>query len=148
MGSSAMRTPAPSRAEKRGVVPMPSIWPRTAICQPAGSRRKTENFRLEEPALRTSRVESTPPLRRPKLPAAIVREEHGDGTTRDARSHAVGPARQDDRHPCAEDEARTVGVGEERELLGEHVARLEIRDEEDVGIAGNLRGDAFDPGRV
>ena len=123
---------------------MPSIWPRTAISQPACSLRKKEKFRLEEPALRTSRVEPTPPFTSPQAAGGDRGPRACDGATRDARSHTVGAARQDDRHPRAEDDAGTIGVGQERELLGEHVARLEIRNEQDVGIACDLRDDAFD----
>ena len=71
--------------------------------------------------------------------------EQRHGAARDPRSHAVGAAGQDDRHARAEDETRAVRVGQEAELLGQHVARLEIRHEEDVRIAGDLRFDALDP---
>ena len=63
--------------------------------------------------------------------------------TGDPRPNAVGAARQDDRHACAEDEPGAVGVGQEAELLGQDVAGLEIWREENVRIAGDLRLDAL-----
>ena len=44
-------------------------------------------------------------------------------------------------HARAEHQAGAVGVGQEAELLGEHVAGFEVRDEQDVGIAGNRRSE-------
>ena len=46
-------------------------------------------------------------------------------------------------HSGAEDEAGAVRIGEESELLGEHVAGFEIRDEQNVGIAGNRRSECL-----
>ena len=43
--------------EKRGCVSSSSIWPRSSSCG-GSSSRKTENFRLDEPALRTSSAAS------------------------------------------------------------------------------------------
>ena len=74
--------------------------------------------------------------------------EHGDGRARDSRPDAVGAAREDDRHARAEHDPGAVGVGEKREQLGEDVARFEIGDEQDVGIAGDGRTDALDRCRV
>ena len=71
---------------------------------------------------------------------------HGDRAARDLRPHGVGAAGQDDGHAGAEHEAGAVGVGEEAELLGQHVAGLEVRREQDVRIAGHLRLDALHPG--
>jgi hypothetical protein len=42
--------------------------------------------------------------------------------------------------------ARGVGVGQERQLFGQHVAGLEIGHQENVGIARDLRADALDLG--
>jgi hypothetical protein len=48
----------------------------------------------------------------------------------------------------AEHHAGAVGVREEAELIGEHVAGREIRHEENVGIAGHFRRDPLDPRRL
>ena len=77
-----------------------------------------------------------------------MRREHRDRAARDPRSHAVGAARQDDRHARAEHEAGAVGVREKAELLGEHVAGLEVGHQQNVGIAGDLRLDALDLARL
>ena len=72
-----------------------------------------------------------------------VGREHRDGATGDPRPNAVRAARQDDRHPRAEDNTGAIRVGEEGELLRQDVAGLEVRREEDVGIARDLRLDAL-----
>ena len=74
-----------------------------------------------------------------------MRGQHRDGAARDSRSHAVGAAGEDDRHARAEHQPGAVGVGQERQLLGQHVAGLEVGHEQDVGIAGDLGVDALYP---
>ena len=56
---------------------------------------------------------------------------------------AVGAAGQDDRHPGAEHDAGGVGVGEEGQFLGQHVAGLDVGHQQDVGVAGDRRDDAL-----
>ena len=51
-------------------------------------------------------------------------------------------------HARAEDESCAISIGEKAELLRQHVSGLEIRDEQNVGIAGDPRDDALDPRRV
>src|SRR5581483_10542036 len=41
-------------------------------------------------------------------------------------------------------DARRIGLGEECEILGQHVSGLEIRNDQDLGSAGNFGFDAFD----
>ena len=53
----------------------------------------------------------------------------------------IGAAGQDDRHARAEHDAGGVGAGEEGELLGQHVAGLEIGHDQDVGLSRDLRDD-------
>ena len=74
---------------------------------------------------------------------------HGAG--RHAGAHVVGPAREDDRDPRPEHQARGVRLGQEGQVLGQHVAGLEIRDQKDVGAPGDrlvLSGEFQRQGRV
>ena len=73
-----------------------------------------------------------------RLSSSVCRE-HSNRATGDSGANPVGATCQDDRHPRAQNETGAVGVRQEAELLGEHVARLEVRNQEDVGIAGDLR---------
>jgi hypothetical protein len=65
-----------------------------------------------------------------------MHHQHGDRAAGDAGANGVRAAREDDRHARAEHEAGTVGIGQEGELLGEDVARLEIGHEQNVGSPG------------
>ena len=65
--------------------------------------------------------------------------QHGDGAARDPRPNAVGAACQDDRHARTQYETGAIGVGQEAELLGQHVPGFEIRHEKNVRIAGDRR---------
>ena len=51
----------------------------------------------------------------------------------EARPDRVGARGQDDRHAGAEHDAGGVGVGEEGQVLRQHVAGLEVGDDEDSG---------------
>ena len=75
-------------------------------------------------------------------------EQHRDRARRHARAHRIGARGQNDRHPRAQHDPGGIGVGQERQLLGEHVARLEIGHQEYVGIARDLRADALDGRRL
>src|SRR6187401_2479408 len=81
------------------------------------------------------------------LPPDMGRER-GYRATGDARSEAVGPAREDDRHERSKNESGAVGVRQEAQLLRDHVARLEIGREQDVSIARHLRRDPLHLRRV
>ena len=78
-----------------------------------------------------------------ELFAAGMGRQNSDGATRDAGTDAIGAAGQDDGHSGAEDEAGAVRVCQECELFREHVAGFEVRDEQNVGIAGNRGANAF-----
>ena len=101
---------------------------------------------LDEPALTTSSVSTTPVM--PRLPWRLaprmgVERRHRAGGHPGA--DIVGPAGQDDRHPRAEHDAGGVGVGHERQVLGQHVAGLEIGHHQDLRLARHRRDDALDP---
>ena len=132
---------------QRGRVPMPSIWP---LSEPAMQRRpstsKTWNLMLDEPAL-TTRIASMQSRRRQ---VAVPRA---------ARARR---ARRPRRRPCGSrtESARLVktigtrapstmpgrvGLGQEGQLLGQHVAGLEVGDDQDVRPARDRGLDALDP---
>ena len=73
-----------------------------------------------------------------------MRGQHRDSATRNSRTDVVGSARQDNRHACAQNQTRAVCIGKEAQLLGEDVPRLEIGNEENVWITGDLGLDPFD----
>ncbi len=50
---------------------------------------------------------------------------------------------ENDGHARAEHDAGGIGIGEERQFLGQHVARLHVRHQQDVGITGDRRNDAL-----
>src|SRR5450631_275149 len=86
---------------------------------------------------RTSRLrgligEVLPEPRRP-------RNEEGERARRHALERAVSPTREDDRHTPAEHDPGGSRVSEIVELLDEHVAALQVWDDEDVGMPGDLR---------
>jgi hypothetical protein len=55
---------------------------------------------------------------------------------------------EDDRHACAEHDARGVGMGQERQVLGQHVACFQVWYHQDLRLAGNRRFDALDARRL
>ena len=59
------------------------------------------------------------------------REHESDGARRHARRRTVGATREHDRHARAEDDPGRLRLGQVFELLGEHVARLEIGHHQD-----------------
>ena len=62
--------------------------------------------------------------------------------------HMIGPRGEDDRHPRAEHDAGGVGMREEGQVLGQHVAGLEIRHHQDLRLTGDRRLDALDACRL
>jgi hypothetical protein len=74
--------------------------------------------------------------------------KHGDGTRGHARAHGVRARSENDRHARAEHNAGRVRLGKECEILGEHVARLEIGHHENLRVPGDCGFDAFDLGRL
>jgi hypothetical protein len=74
-------------------------------------------------------------------------EQHGDGATGEAASRRrIGAAGEDGGHAGAEDDAGQLRSAQVFKLLGEHVAALEIGDDEDVGLAGDGRDEVLDFG--
>ena len=67
-------------------------------------------------------------------------QQLSDGAGREPRHFLVGAAGQDDRHLRAEDDPGGIRIGEERQALGEHVARLEVRHDQHIGAACDRRG--------
>src|SRR5579871_4714592 len=61
--------------------------------------------------------------------AARMRIQSGDRTTGHAGTHVVSAARENDRNPRAQNDAGRIGIGEERQLLGEKVAGFHVRDD-------------------
>ncbi len=72
-----------------------------------------------------------------------MRDQLGHRRGADAHTYAVGAAGQDHRHARAEHDAGDVGAGEVHQLLGEHVAGLDVRHDQDVGAARDRRLDAL-----
>ena len=68
-----------------------------------------------------------------------VVEQAGYGATGEARFGRVGTAGEDDGNARAEDDAGKLRSAEVFELLGEHVAALEVGDDENVGLTGDGR---------
>ena len=76
---------------------------------------------------------------------ARVGVDRRDRAGGEAGADAVGARREDDRHAGAEHDAGGVGMGEEGQVLRQHVAGLEVGDDEDLGVAGDRAADALDP---
>ena len=60
---------------------------------------------------------------------------------REAGLHRVGAAGEHDRHARAQHDAGGIGVGEEGQALGQHVAGLEVGHDQHVGATGHRRHD-------
>ena len=76
--------------------------------------------------------------------ALRIGHERGHGAGGQPGDRRVGPAGEDDRHAGAEHDAGGIGIGQEGQALGEHVAGLEIRNDEDIGLPGHRRLDLLD----
>ena len=76
-------------------------------------------------------------------PLAFDNAVSRDAAACDLRAHAVGAAREYDRHPGAEHQSGAVGIREKAELFGEDVARFEVGCEQDVRVARDLGHDAL-----
>ncbi len=64
-------------------------------------------------------------------------QKDGNGAAGETRFCRVGAAGEDDGNARSEDDAGKLSAAEVFELLGEHVAALEIGNDEDVGLAGD-----------
>ncbi len=69
--------------------------------------------------------------------------QHGQGAGGEPGFHAIGPAGEDDGHAGADDQPGDGRAAEVFELLGQHIARLQIGREQNVGQTGYRRVDAF-----
>lgn len=67
---------------------------------------------------------------------------------RPGASAAVRAAGQDDGHARAQHDAGGLGIGQEGEVLGQHVAGLQVRHHQHLGHARHVRAYALDAGRV
>src|SRR5689334_8481284 len=115
---------------------MPSIWPLIKRCsRPSPSTEKTWNLTLDDPALTTRIVSmaSRCGRRRAAAPGIGIEGRHRTGGKSGAQR--IRARRQDDRYARAEHDAGAIGPGEIGEVLGQHVAGLEIRHDEDLGAA-------------
>jgi len=63
------------------------------------------------------------------------------------RQRIVSTAREDDRHPRAQHDARGLRIGQVFQLLGQHVTRFEIRHDQNVGLTSDWGEEAFRAGR-
>src|SRR5690349_7166419 len=121
-----------------GATPSFSTWPRNRKVWSASSSN-TANLMLDEPALTTATCRtiafSFPPSampdlsldRRGRILAARRDQQLGYRTGCEPDHFLVGTTGQDDRHLRAQYDAGGVGVREEGQALGQHVAGLEVR---------------------
>src|SRR5262249_52842525 len=72
----------------------------------------------------------------------------GDSATGDPRTDAVRTARQNDGDTRPEYQSGAVRVCQKAELLGENIRRLQVRSEQNVRIARDVRVNAFRLGSV
>src|SRR5579872_5359542 len=124
---------------------MPSICP--LICRlkrPSLSAAKTWNFTLDEPAL-TIRIVSMASRRCDGgTPAARIGIKGCDGTRSQARAQRIRARCQYDRDARAEHDPGTVRLGEIAQILGKHIAGLEIWNDQNLCSTCNLRLDPLD----
>ena len=73
----------------------------------------------------------------------VARQQASNCTGHEPRRRLIGSAGQHNRYPCPEHDSRYLGTCQVFELLRQHVARIEIGDEEDVRSACNGRNDTF-----
>src|SRR5262245_4700033 len=76
--------------------------------------------------------------------AARIGIEHCSRARCHAASDRICAGRQNDRDARAQNHARRIGLGKEDEILGEHIAGLQVRDDENLRSARNLRLDSLD----
>src|SRR4029079_18378566 len=118
--------PCASRTRSRACVPIPSICPFDASRRlRPGPRSYDENLMLDDPALTTRRVSAMALSSRGRSPPAGCGVEGGDARGGDARALVVGPAGEDDGYARPQHDTGRVGPGQERQVLGQHVAGLE-----------------------
>ena len=67
--------------------------------------------------------------------------DRGDSAARHARATAIGAAGQDNWDASPQHDPGGIGIGKKCQLLGEHVASIEVGDEQNVGVAVDLHVD-------
>src|ERR1043166_5533827 len=98
--------PAAALARRRGLLPMPSIWPLIRRARPPSvATSKIWNLTLEDPALTTRTVFIVSRCRHSRDATARVGVEHGDGARGHAGAHRIRARGEHDRHPRAEHDA-------------------------------------------
>ena len=141
---------APRIAVSRGAVPSPETWPRSSRSRAAAAAAERAELDARRARVqdedRVSARAHLAAFHRCRAPG--VRHQLRDRGGADAHAHVVGAAGEHDRHPRAEHDARAVGAGEVLQLLGEHVAGLDVRHHQDVGPARHRRADALGARRV
>src|SRR5574343_1098057 len=142
MAWSAILLPARSLATILvALVPMPSIWPETSASGEIGwSSGKRANLMEDDPALI---VRMACFMSGGSSLAVGVGNQCGDDARCGSGFGGVGAAGQDDGHLGAEHDAGGQGVGQVFQLLGDHVARFEIGNDEDFSVAGDGGLDAL-----
>ena len=73
-------------------------------------------------------------------------QKNGNGTAGKAGFRGIGAAGKDDGDARTEDDAGELRAAQIFELLGEHVATLEVGDDQDVGLPGDGRAEMLDFG--
>ena len=124
---------------------MPSICPlKRRLSRSRAPTANSWNLMLELPALTTRMVSVMAQARTGCFRPVVVRVAASPRRRRHARPDVVGPRGQDDRHARAEHDAGGIGVGEERQVLGQHVAGFEVGHDQDLRLSGDRRIDALD----
>jgi hypothetical protein len=75
-----------------------------------------------------------------------MRIKNRDSTGSHAGSHRIRPRGEYDRHAGTKDDSGRICLGEEGEILGEHVACFEVGHDEDLRPSGDGGLDALDLG--
>src|SRR6476469_1179434 len=132
-------------AFRRGRVPTPSIWPFTkqSSSPPEPLTAKTWNFRLDDPALTTRIASMASHGCNGRFAAAGIGIEDGDSAGGHSRAYRIRARGQDDRHARPENNSGSICVCEEYQIFREHVAGLEVGNDEDLGATRDFGFDAF-----
>ena len=85
----------------------------------------------------------------PDDPLALgLGQQGGHGAGGEPRAHAVGTAGQHDGYLGTGDDAGGLGICHEDQLLRQHVAGLQVGNQQDVRLTGNRRDDALGAGSL
>src|SRR5712675_1614232 len=120
---------------------MPSTAPLSTISMASPTIRKSLNLMLELPALTTKMARLIGLDLHRLVLHQVVGIENRNGAGSQTGPHVVGAARQDQGDARAEDDPCGIGARHEAEVLRQHVAGLEIGDDQYLRAAGNRRDD-------